>query len=203
MGVGAMIVFIAMVLVAGMAAYAVYQMAQQLESQSQSTGEQTIKEVSTGVRISTVQGHNALGSIDKIVMIMSPRPGSPQVDLSKAQVELSDATSKHILIFDASSFVDATTGTNDVFGAAAFPSTGAQFGIIVLKDEDHSCTAATPVLNRGDNVMVTVNTTACFGGLGESVTVIGDVIPETGAWAIIDFITPSVFTDPVLLLQQG
>jgi archaeal flagellin FlaB len=203
MGVGSLIVFIALVLVAGMAAYAVYQTAQQLETQSKVTGDQTINEVSTGVRISTVEGHQVSGSIDKLVMIVSPRPGSPEIDLAMMQIEISDTDKKCLLAFDPGSFADASMGTSDLFSEDAFPSTGGLFGVIVLKDDDDSCTAATPVLNRGDNVMLAVNTTACFNGIGESVTILGNVIPENGAWAIISFMTPSVFVDSVLILHQG
>jgi archaeal flagellin FlaB len=202
MGIGAMIVFVAMVLVAGIAAYSVLQVASQLESTSQSTGEQTISEVSTGVRVLTVEGHNTAGLIDQLVLIVAPRPGSPEVDLGVTQVELSDTTTKCLLKYDAGSFADATTGTSDVFSEAAFPATGGLFGVIVLKDDDGSCTSTHPVVNRGDNVMLAVNTDACFGGIGGSAMIIGNVIPENGAWAIVSFRTPSVFADSVVILQQ-
>ena len=40
-----------------------------------------------------------------------------------------------------------------------------QFGVIVLEDADGSCVAANPVINRGDHVLLTINASACFGGL--------------------------------------
>jgi Kef-type K+ transport system membrane component KefB len=51
LGIGAMIVFIAMVLVAGIAAYVILSTSSQLELKSSTTGSQTLKEVSTGIKI--------------------------------------------------------------------------------------------------------------------------------------------------------
>ncbi len=195
-----LIVFIAVVLLVGMAAFAIYQTSQQLQAQSKTSAEQTITEVSTGVKIVTIQGHNTSGAIDKIVMVITPQPGSLQVGLNRLTIEISDTATKCVLTFNASDLVDAVMGTRDVFSEAAFPSTGAEYGVIVLTDTDGSCSAAQPVINRGDNVMLAVNTTACFGGIGEGVTIIGDIIPESGAWGPIDFRTPTAFANPVIIL---
>ena len=89
-GIGAMIVFIAMVLIAGIAAYVILSTGSQLEIKSGVTGSQTIKEVSTGLKISTIEGHNTSGLIDKIVIIITPRAGSPDIDLDGSLIELSN-----------------------------------------------------------------------------------------------------------------
>ena len=124
LGVGMLIIFIAVVLVVGMVGYTVIQVAQQLQAQSKATGEQTITDVFLGVKITTIQGYNVSGSIQKLVMIITPWPGSPQVDLSRTEIELSDTTMKLVLEYNGTAFANATSGTNSVFLEPAFPTQG-------------------------------------------------------------------------------
>jgi flagellin FlaB len=202
MGIGVMIIFIAMVLVAGIVAYVILSTGSLLEIQSGSTGSQTIKEVSSGLKVSTIQGHNTSGLIDKMVILITPRAGSPEIDLNGVLIELSDSEQKNVLEYSSLYWVDGTTGLDNLFDVDAFPSVSSEYGVIVLIDDDDSCNQTTPVINRGDSVMLALNTTAIFGGIGENVNIVGNVIPEEGAWSIIHFRTPSSFVNPILVLQQ-
>jgi len=197
-----MIVFIAMVLIAGIAAYVILSTGSQLEIKSGETGTQTIKEVSTGLKISTIEGHNTSGLIDKIVIIITPRAGSPDIDLDGTLIELSNTQQKYVLTYSSTYWVNGKSGLEDLFDADAFSSVSSEFGIIVLKDDDSSCNQNTPVINRGDSVMLALNTTAIFSGIPENVNIQGNIIPEEGAWGIIQFRTPSSFANSVLILQE-
>ena len=197
-----MIIFIAMVLIAGIVAYVIISTGSLLQIRSGSTGTQTIKEVSSGLKVSTIQGHNSSGVIDKIVILITPRAGSPEIDLNGMLIEISNSSQKYILEYSSSYWVNGTTGVDNLFDVAAFSSVASEFGAIVLVDTDSSCSQATPVLNRGDSVMLALNTTAIFGGIGENVNILGNIIPEDGAWSIIQFRTPSSFVSPILILQE-
>lgn len=202
MGIGAMIVFISMVLIAGIAVYVILSTGSQLETKSGETGAQTIKEVSTGLKISTIQGHVTSSLIDKIVIIATPRPGSPFIDLNSLLIELSNTDQKNILEYSSTYWVDGTSGLEDLFEVNAFSPESSEFGVIVLKDDDNSCSQLTPVINRGDSVMFALNTTAIFNGIAENINMKGNIIPEEGAWSIIEFRTPSSFVNPILILQE-
>jgi len=202
-GIGAMIIFIAMVLVAGIAAYIILSTGSQLQMKSGATGEQTIKEVSSGLKISTIEAHNTSGSIDKVVITISPRSGSPNIPLNQAIVELSNPDTKCVLTYSSTYWVDGTSGVSNLFRTNAFSPDSSKFGLIVIEDDDRSCTQNFPVLNSDDSVMIALNTTAVFGGISENVYIQGNVIPEEGAWGIILFRTPSVFSQEVFLLQEG
>jgi len=202
MGIGAMIIFIAMVLVAGIVAYVLLSTGSLLEIQSGNTGTQTIKEVSSGLKVSTIQGHNTAGLIDKIVILITPRAGSPEIDLTGVLIELSDSEQKNIREYSSSYLIDGTAGLDSLFDVDAFSSVASEFGAIVLIDDDGSCSQTTPVINRGDSVMLALNTTATLSGIGENINIMGNVIPEEGAWSIIQFRTPSSFVNPILILQQ-
>jgi flagellin FlaB len=202
LGIGSMIIFIAMVLIAGIVAYVIISTGSLLETQSGSTGSQTIKEVSSGLKVSTIQGHNTAGLIDKVIILITLRAGSPEIDLTSVLIELSDSNQKNIIEYSSSYWVDGTAGLDSLFEVDAFSSVASEFGAIVINDDDSSCSQMTPVINRGDSVMLAINTTATLGGISENENIIGNIIPEEGAWAIIQFRTPSSFVKPIVILQE-
>ncbi len=94
MGIGAMIVFIAMVLVAGIAASVLIQTANRLEIQAMETGQDTIGEVSTGLAVTAIAGHrtdDADDNLDLMTITIQPRSGSFSIDLEQTYIELSDS----------------------------------------------------------------------------------------------------------------
>ena len=121
-----MIVFIAIVLVAGIVAYVIISTGSLLQIQSGSTGTQTIQEVSSGLRITTIQGHTSSGLIDKIVLIITPRAGSPAIDITGVIIELSDFRQKTIVQYTATFWVDGIPGGVNLFETEAFPTTSSE-----------------------------------------------------------------------------
>jgi len=197
MGIGAMIVFIAMVLVAGIAASVLIQTANRLEIQAMKTGQQTTNEVATGIAVDDITGEvGGGGTIDNIAIAVSPRSGSMDVDLSNTVVEISNSANKYILSYDSTSWAWKPDDAG-VFATAAFPVATNLFGVIVLEDADGSCLAANPVINRGDHVLLTLSSLTIFGGLTERTDIWGRVIPENGAPGVFAFRTPASFSETV------
>ena len=162
-GIGAMIVFIAMVLVAGIAASVLVQTSTTLESRAMKTGSDTIDEVATGVAVFDIKGYAATsGNLDKLSICVRPRAGSADVDLSEAYVELSDTTNKIVFNYSSTCYAADGSGQQDVFSADYFPGVAGQFGILVLEDADDSVASGTPVINKGDKVLIGIDTTASF-----------------------------------------
>lgn len=201
-GIGAMIVFIAMVLVAGIAAYVLLSTSSQLQIKSSITGEQTTQEAATGLKISSVVGHNTSGLIDKILIDITPRPGSGGIDMNSCRIELSNGSVKYVLKYSGFYWINRTSGSADLFAEHAFSSMASEFGLIVMTDDDYSCLAADPVVTSGDSVCIAINSTACFHGIARNVNIQGFVIPENGAWSIIRFRTPSSFVSAIIILQE-
>jgi len=203
-GIGAMIVFIAMVLVAGIAASVLVQTSTKLETQAMRSGQETIDEVSTGLAVEQIIGHKeSTTSIDFIGIALRPRAGSADVDLSETVLELSDSSEKNLLIYDQTEFKDTDEVEGDLFALATFDgATATTFRLIVLEDADGSCESGTPVINKGDHVMLCVNATACFTtGFSPRTDVFGQVISEDGAPGVVSFTTPASYTDEVINLQ--
>ena len=206
-GIGAMIVFIAMVLVAGIAASVLIQTSAKLEIQAMTTGQETTDEVSGGIAVYSVVGYavSSTQDISKLAIGVRPRSGTKGIDLSEAYVELSDTNKKVVLKYSDSYFIDPD-GQDDLFGAAVFPDEGdnpaSEFGIIVVEDGDDSISVATsPMINRGDKVYLCINVTGCFGDISERTDVWGIVVPELGSPGMVTFRTPASYTENVMDLQ--
>jgi flagellin FlaB len=204
MGIGAMIIFIAMVLVAGIAAAVLIQSANRLEIQAMATGEQTKKEVATGVHILDIEAHRngTAGDIDYLTVTISTRAGAGDVDLTQAYIEISDTVRKNVLKYDSTEFHLKSEINGNIFQAAFFNGiNGQEFGLLVIEDADASCTSTSPVINRGDKVMILVNCSlACTlnRNIPERTDVWGMVQPEEGSAGVFMFTTPSAYTDAVM-----
>jgi len=206
-GIGAMIVFIAMVLVAGIAASVLIQTSTTLETQAMATGRETTDEVSSGIAVFDILGYSASAGADisKLAIGIRPRAGSDGIDLSQVYVELSDTTKKVVLNY-TTSYYSEPTGQNDIFGASVFPDyagagDASHFGLLVIEDADNSLSTTNPVINRGDKVYICVNTTGTHSNIAERKDVWGIVVPEFGSPGVIGFTTPASYTDNVIDLQ--
>jgi len=217
-GIGAMIVFIAMVLVAGIAASVLVQTANKLEIQAMQTGDQTTAEVATGIKVVDIEGEKATSwhyqpnvssswannTMTNMTITVAPRAGSKDIDLNQTVIELSDTNYKCILTLtsDGTKNYAASVAAGGVFATtdsvSLFQQGANSFGIIELEDADDSCTATSPVINRGDRVMLTINLTACFSpGISTRTDVWGMVMPEEGSAGSFGFRTPASYTDEV------
>jgi flagellin FlaB len=201
-GIGAMIVFIAMVLVAGIAASVLIQTSTTLESQALATGRETTVEVSSGISVVGISGNNSSGAIQHLAIMVRTRAGSEEIDLAQTVVEISNSSVKNFLTYDDTTITLADDVNGVIFDDSYYPSDATHFTIIVLEDADGSCSAIdSAVINSGDYVILGVNTQQCFVGLQPRDDIWGLVIPEDGSPGVIHFKCPSSFTDDVIELQ--
>ena len=205
MGIGALIIFIAMVLVAGIAASVLVQVANTLQMQALYTGQETIDEVATGIAVVDIEGHvsNPANGLDMITIAVRARAGSGELDISQTIIELANNDTKVILTYDSGNHAYEPAADGGVFNTSVFTLAADNFGLIIIEDEDGSANnSAIPIINRGDLVMLTVDADTTFApGLPERVDMWGSVIPEVGSWGIISFRTPMTFVDEVYDLQ--
>ena len=202
-GIGAMIGFIAMVLVAGIAASVLIQTSTTLESQALSTGQETTAEVSSGLEVVDILGYKGANSkINLLAITVRPRAGSSDIDLAEAVIEISDSATKNFLTYDDTTHEPAADVDGDLFAFAQFTDDNTHFSIIVLEDADDSCSSETSaVINSGDLVVLGVNTSQCFSGFDPRDDVWGLVLPEEGSPGVINFKCPASFTNTVIDLQ--
>ncbi|MBP2143259.1 flagellin FlaB [Methanococcus voltae] len=200
-GIGTLIVFIAMVLVAAVAASVLINTSGFLQQKASTTGKESTEQVASGLQISQVMGMHNNANINKTAIYISPNAGSSAIDLSQAVIMLSDGSNKRVYKYNQSSYKDLTNG-GDIFdndNVNWTNATATKFGIVVIQDADDSCTAANPVINKGDLVAITLNTTSFSTTPRTSIT--GSVQPEFGAPGIISFTTPATYLNDSKVVQ--
>ena len=189
-----------MILVAGIAASVIIQTMNSLQQQALITGKETLKDVSSGVRVTHVSGYHNGSTISQMAIFLSTTAGSDDIDLTYTFISLSDSSKKVILNYSTSSF--SSTISNGLFSTLnSSVLTTTTYGIMVIRDIDSSCSVSTPTINSDDLVVLLLNTTKCFSGLGTRTEVFGDVIPEQGISGAISLTTPSAYIDTIIELQ--
>ena len=217
-GIGAMIVLIAMILVAGVAASVLISTSNTIQSQAMKTGAQTTREVASGLSVFNVIGQvntttsNTTGAVTyndmwKLAVTVSPKPGSEKIDLNNTYILISDGTTKALLTYaynQSSAYDDDVTG--DIFAEISDWSVlnNETFGIGVLQDYDNSMSRSNPVLNRGDKAILYIYTNSSYvfnDQIAERKEIFGRVIPEVGAPGVISFTSPKAYVDLIYTLQ--
>ena len=204
-GIGGMIIFIAMVLVAGIAASVLIQTSNTLETQAMKTGSETNDEVSAGIRVYQIIGQLSNRNISgtfynryhNMSIMVTPCSGTEGIDLSTVVITLANDSKKCVLAYG--NVFASSPSENGMFSTSGlFDLNASEFGIIRIEDPDNSCTASNPVINQNDKVLLTVNLSACFNGLPGRADVRGMVIVEEGAPGIFLFRTPASSSKTVI-----
>ncbi|ACV25022.1 flagellin [Methanocaldococcus fervens] len=214
-GIGTLIIFIALVLVAAVAAAVIINTAANLQHKAARVGQETTKQVASGLQVIKVVGYAPnTSTIEDLVIFVSPNVGD-EVDLSSTIVVISNGNKKASLVYSGLLADCGNNGTKDIFGTdnsnlntfwndltTAQSNNNVSFGVIVLQDADGSASNVEhPTINFGDKVAIAINLSAIEMPISPRDKVYGEVIPEYGASGIIEFIAPSVFTENVVPLQ--
>jgi flagellin FlaB len=186
-GIGTLIIFIAMVLVAAVAAAVLINTSGILQQKAQQTGKETIAQVSSNVMVTSIVGvrsSSGASNFDWVNITITPNAGAGKIDLSQMVVKIGNGTKMVDLTYQKSG-ADST-----------------HFGLSELRDADDSFNitgvANTPVINSGDLVVVSIYVKP---GTNESADIDYPVrkpvhlelIPEVGAPLTIDMTTPASY----------
>ena len=186
-----------MILVAGITASVLIQTMSSLQEQALQTGLETIRDVSAGLKVTHISGYANVSQIGQLAIFVVPIAASADLDLMQGYISLTDSTKKVILNYNSSCFNSSiSNGLFNTFNSSHLNSN--EFGLIVIRDIDTSCTSTS---NNGDLVVLLINTTKCFSGIGTRTEVLGNVIPEYGISGVIGFTTPSSFANTIVDLQ--
>jgi flagellin-like protein len=148
MGVGTLLIFIAMILVAAVAAGVLVSTAYKLQQQAESTGDEAIADVSTGFKILAAWGTTDSNSVvDNLYLKIALTAGSPGVNLANTTIEVIQT-------------IGGDTGSEVTLVYAATAS-ATEFNASELRDMPPSTTAA--MMTSGDIFQVHIDLTAATG----------------------------------------
>lgn len=110
-GIGTLIVFIAMIMVAAIAAGVLIRTSGRLQEQARSTGSETIYRVSSGVKVMAIKGRvEGNENIENVEIVTKLRAGSRPVDLSKLTIQyISENVEKHLTIGESENWMGTDT----------------------------------------------------------------------------------------------
>jgi len=198
MGIGTLIVFIAMVLVAAVAAAVLINTSGFLQQKAMATGKESTEEVASGLMCIGVTGHKNQ-NLSEIAIYITPNAGSAPIDLKQTKLFLSYDGKSAVLNY--SDVTTETEGNKDIFSVNNWSkATETSFVVGIIQDNDNSLDNG--VINKGDIAVLLVNVSKVFGKeIPPRKEISGKVVPEFGAPAVIEFTTPATYTVPVFELQ--
>ena len=195
-GIGTLIVFIAMVLVAAVAASVLMQTAENLQQRAYAVGKQTIRDVSSGIRVIGITGYTDINKtkIEYLAIAITPRAGSYDVDLNKTLLYLS-MNNYSVLSLNPASKANRVTesGIFNTLNLSLLNATN--YGVISINDKDDSV-RKTNGISTTDQVILIVNLTAVLNntkGLLPGDIIEGKLVPDVGASGIFVVQAPNAF----------
>jgi flagellin FlaB len=187
MGVGTLLIFIAMILVAAVAAGVLVQTAYQLQQQAETTGEQALMEISTGLKTIASYGMTDAGltTITDLYLKIALSAGSPVINLYHLVIEISTGTVDISFVY-----------TNLTAGVGTF-------NVTQIRDTFPSniWTATDVGITQGDIALIHIDLDANGMGMVTQQEVNLLLIPKHGIPTYLDLVTPSVYSNVYEILN--
>ncbi|MEM0156007.1 MAG: flagellin [Thermoplasmataceae archaeon] len=213
-GIGVLIIFIAMVLVAAVAATVLLHTVSVLELKATQTGTTTIDQVSGGIAVKQIIGYDsanppAAGGVKFLAIFVAPLSGASSVNLGNVSISLSINGDTSVLVYNSSLFNDVSqSGTVNLFGLGIWSNLSSakhdatNFGVIAYFNPTGRLTANFPTISGDDQAIIALNVTNAFGtNITQGMQVSGQITPEAGTPALIDFNAPVAFNSKSITLQ--
>ena len=188
-GIGTLIVFIAMVLVAAIAAGVLINTAGFLQSQAEATGEESTDLVSERIDVTStvgIVGEADTGNLSEIRVSVSGSAGADQIDLSDTTIQAVGPEGQENLVF-----TDEISDESDI-----------QAGEFAVKNRSSGNFVDEAVLSDEDDYMIVLNPEVSpFGtgtgaaAFGESDTASLDIVSPSGATTSVELRAPDLFSE--------
>ncbi|NJD53742.1 MAG: hypothetical protein FIB07_12850 [Candidatus Methanoperedens sp.] len=172
-GIGTLIIFIAMVLVAAVAAAVLIQTSGVLQQKAQSTGKEATSEVSSNLKIISVDGANVSGAIGLLNITVGLSAGGSDIDINKTTVK----------------YLDKDGNIKLAHSGNSTPEAGIAFGYTEIRS---IIGGSDNVLQAGDLGIIKLDLTGNTLAVREKATI--QLVPETGTMVIKDVVIPSTFS---------
>ncbi|MBU1159379.1 MAG: flagellin [Candidatus Thermoplasmatota archaeon] len=179
MGVGTLLIFIAMIIVAAVAAGVLVQTAYKLQQQAESTGDEAIQDVAAGFKVLAVWGStDGAPAVDHLYIKIALIAGSPGINLENTIIEVTQTIGGGVASEITLSYASAASAT--------------EFTASELRDMDPSTTAV--MMTAGDVFQIEIDVNATSGidmvlDPQEQLTLL--LIPKHGVPTYLEITAPS------------
>ncbi|WP_277542724.1 archaellin/type IV pilin N-terminal domain-containing protein [Haloarcula laminariae] len=186
-GIGTLIVFIAMVLVAAIAAGVLINTAGFLQSGAEETGQQSSDQVTNRLQVVSSVGQVVNGDVDTVEVTVKRAPGAGNIDLSSTTLQFVHSSGATDL-----TFTDAGVGSGNADGTT--------FGVTSVQDDGGtSIEGSQPVLNDpADRAKITLDTNSIVttgnGGLQEGDTATVQINTQSGGNTELRLVVPETLS---------
>lgn len=137
LAIGALIVFIAIILVAAIAAFVFINSGQQAQERAEQTADESLAEVSNNLVVTSSFGQvSGSNTVDSVSLAVRTSSGANSVDLGEASVQVLSSNNQTTLLWD-----------ENVGSEGTYPSDDGNFTVNTIKDDDDSL----PVLEERDD----------------------------------------------------
>jgi flagellin FlaB len=168
-GIGTLIIFIAMVLVAAVAAAVLIQTSGILQQKAQQTGKEATAEVTSNLKIMSVIGqYNQISNMTTFEVAIENAAGGSNIDFQQVVINYIDSSRTDTLSYSAT----ATLGTKFKYS------------------EQRNVSTSNLVLSPGELGIITIIPTNGLG-LREKATI--QIVPETGTMVLKDIVAPTTW----------
>ncbi len=188
MGIGTLIIFIAMLLVAAVAAGVLIQTNAALQEKALTTGDQAKGQISTNARVIEVSATDGSdGSVERFNQIIKLSPGSEAIKLDQVLFTLNTFNTTTTLTYCG------TTCTNtNVHSTGYFTNNGTGVGNFTAEYLQQGTNFVNGNLQRGDVIRIYFQAPR---DIDEDEQVRLNFIPKIGTATLTEFITPEVISE--------
>jgi flagellin FlaB len=153
-GIGTLIVFIAMVLVAAIAAGVLINTAGFLQTQAEATGQESTSQVSDRIQIVSQSG-NVTGAqtVDQLQFVVAKAPGSGNIDLNQTTIEFIGSQGQATVLVE-----NLTTDVENILGAESDVLTDSSDRALVTVNVTSADVEGYSALAEGERLAVTFTT---------------------------------------------
>jgi flagellin FlaB len=174
-GIGTLIVFIALVLVAAVAAGVLINTAGDLQSKASDTGDDAQAQVSNQIDVVSATGQDtgSDGTIETLTFVVKKSPGSDPINLSAATVQYTSQDTSKTLTYASGGASATAFGTSDVQGATSGE---------ILDD-------------TSDRIEITIDVSSVDSSLSGGASAQIEIVDQSGAKTTFGVNVPQVVTD--------
>jgi len=204
-GIGTLIVFIAMVLVAAIAAGVLINTAGFLQSSAEETGQQSSDQVTNRLEVVNAVGtqinDNGNGdTVDMVELTIRKAPGAGNIDLGATTIQMVHSSGSYDLIYDGTD----DEGAGEAGSGESSNADADDFNVSTVQDDDTSIQDSQVLNDPADRATIYVNADAVIqnrdptgaggGGLGEGATATLRINTQSGGTTELRLVVPETLS---------